>query len=123
MHYWNKKLIISVVLLVVTVFVIGFGIGFLNTEDGFDTTEKLVAETVNKPVEDEESPEEVSYYLVNEEGGSIKMYHIEGEKAKVIKSEEISVDVLPEDDILLLSQGIKFQSEDEALEVWENFIS
>ena len=123
MHYWNKKLIISVVLLVVTVFVIGFGIGFLNTEDGFDTTEKLVAETVNKPVEDEKSPEEVSYYLVNEEGGSIKMYHIEGEKAKVIKSEEISVDVLPEDDILLLSQGIKFQSEDEALEVWENFIS
>lgn len=123
MHYWNKKLIISVVLLVVTVFVIGFGIGFLNTEDGFDTTEKLVAETVNKPVEDEKSPEEVSYYLVNEEGGSIKMYHIEGEKAKVIKSEEISVDVLPEDDILLLSQGIKFQSEDEAMAVWENFIS
>lgn len=123
MHYWNKKLIISVVLLVVTVFVIGFGIGFLNTEDGFDTTEKLVAETVNKPVEDEKSPEEVSYYLVNEEGGSIKMYHIEGEKAKVIKSEEISVDVLPEDDILLLSQGIKFKSEDEAMAVWENFIS
>ena len=123
MHYWNKKLIISVVLLVVTVFVIGFGIGFLNTEDGFDTTEKLVAETVNKPVEDEKSPEEVSYYLVNEEGGSIKMYHIEGEKAKVIKSEEISVDVLPEDVILLLSQGIKFKSEDEAMAVWENFIS
>ena len=123
MNYWNKKVIISVVLLVATVFVIGFGIGFLNTEDGFDTTEKLVAETVNKPVEDEKSPEEVSYYLVNEEGGSIKMYHIEGEKAKVIKSEEISVDVLPEDDILLLSQGIKFQSEDEAMAVWENFIS
>ena len=82
-----------------------------------------MAETVNKPVEDEKSPEEVSYYLVNEEGGSIKMYHIEGEKAKVIKSEEISVDVLPEDDILLLSQGIKFKSEDEAMAVWENFIS
>lgn len=126
MNYWNKKVIISVVLLVATVFVIGFGIGFLNTEDGFDTTPEVAVEKVDKPVaelKETEATEKISYYLVGEEEGSIKMYFVDGEKATVIKSEEISLDVLPKDDISLLSKGIKTHSADEALAIWENFIS
>ena len=126
MKYWNRRAILFILLVVATIFSIGFGIGFLNTEDGFDVVEKTGADVEDKPTEVIQTPvrtEKVSYYLVGEEDGNIKLYYVDGDETTEIKSEKISLDVLPNDDISLLSDGIKTETADEALAIWENFIS
>lgn len=126
MKYWNRRAILFILLVVATIFSIGFGIGYLNTEDGFDVVEKTGADVEDKPTEVIQTPvrtEKVSYYLVGEEDGNIKLYYVDGDETTEIKSEKISLDVLPSDDISLLSDGIKTETADEALAIWENFIS
>ena len=126
MKYWNRRAILFILLVVATIFSIGFGIGFLNTEDGFDVVEKTGADVEDKPTEVIQTPvrtEKVSYYLVGEEDGNIKLYYVDGDETTEIKSEKISLDVLPSGDISLLSDGIKTETADEALAIWENFIS
>ena len=126
MKYWNRRSILFILLLVVTIFTVGFSIGFLNTEDGFDVVEKTGADVEDKPTEVIQTPEntqKVNYYLVSEEGGNIKLYYVDGDETTEIKSEKISLDVLPYDDISILSNGIKTDTADEALAIWENFIS
>lgn len=126
MKYRNKRTVIAVILLVAAVFSVGFGIGFLNTEDGFDVVEQTVADKTDAEKISTEKPqktEKISYYLVEEKGGSIKLYYVEGNDMTEIKSERISLDVLPSADVSLLSEGIRTQTADEALAVWENFTS
>ena len=90
----------------------------------YHTTEVINME--DKPTEVIQTPEntqKVNYYLVSEEGGHIKLYYVDGDETTEIKSEKISLDVLPYDDISILSNGIKTDTADEALAIWENFIS
>ena len=68
MKYGNKRIIIPVVLLVAIVFILSFAVGFINTDDGFESEiEQQKVNKVDKPLPTEataEKEEVVSYYLV-----------------------------------------------------------
>ena len=119
--------IISAVLLSVTgMFVISFGIGFFKgtKKDIVEIPEKVsyIPEPSATPENTEKAPEP-EYYLIDAENGEIKLYFVKGETVTELRSENISTEVFPKEDIIMLSEGIKTDTSEEALEVWENFIS
>ena len=122
-----RKWGIYAIILCVVAFVISFAIGFITAD------EKVEEKPVELPVTFEvqkrtevapaENLEPIQYYLISEDKGFLKLYYIEGENISELRSEKISIEVFPQADISMLSEGIKTETSEEALEVWENFIS
>ncbi len=120
---WGMYAVVCAALIFIVSFLIAYFVtGDQNSEDYIEKPVNFVSEgeMVYEP-EVEDIP--TSYYLIKEEQGKIKLHYIEGENSTELKSEDIFIDVFPEGDISMLSQGIRAETEDEALTVWENFIS
>ena len=120
---WGIYAVISAAL----IFIISFMIAYFvtdneNSDEYIDVPVNYVSENGNS-VEPSVTDIEVSYYLIKEEEGHIKLHHIEGENSIELKSEEIFLEVFPEDDISMLTEGIRVETAEDALTVWENFIS
>ena len=83
-------------------------------EDEFDDYEENTnAENTNE-----------EYYLVIEENGLIKIYEcdLDGGK-KLVRTTDISYSLLYEDDQLMFSEGIMVETEDELMEILQDFES
>ncbi len=121
------KLIISGISLVVGIFIISIVVGFFaGREEENQEHQKIEVNHITGEVSeaaDTKAPEIVSYYLINEEDGELRLYYVEGENSVRLRSEEISKEIFPKEDMVMLSEGIKTDTSEEALEVWENFIS
>lgn len=121
------RLIISGAVLIIGLFIISIATGFFM---GRKETEELPQEIkVNHIQNTEPKPSEtaktatLAYYLINEEEGELRLYYVEGDDVIRLRSEEISTDIFPKEDIAMLSEGIIADTSEKALEVWENFIS
>lgn len=76
--------------------------------------------------EPEPTPEETIepiYYYLQTEGNFLKLYEIDGEHKKEVKSVEINTNMFPSEDRELLENGIKAFTLEEGIEIMENFIS
>lgn len=73
-------------------------------------------------VEPYEEPPSV-YYMLTAENEALKLYEVNGENKKAVKTAEITPDMFPKEDIELLKNGIHALSLEEGIEIMENFIS
>lgn len=125
----RKKHIIYIIAGAVLVFMLSFLAGFIVTKRNIQKeSEIVVSESPQKevfiPQETIEVKETVTaYYIVSGENGVIKLSYVEDGEITEIKTEEVSLEVLPKADINMLEEGIYAKTEDEAYKVWENFIS
>ena len=123
-----KKVWKYMVILIPVIFMLSVIIGFFSSRQ---TDEAYEAETVLYIPEDTVKPEKEQtfeeeknvYYLIDKEDEELRLYMVEGEKSTKLRSEVIQTGIFPKDDMELLEQGIKMKTSEEALEVWENFIS
>lgn len=120
---WGIYAVISAAVIFIISFVIAYFVTGENADDDYvEIPANYISENQNY-YEPKITEVDVSYYLIREEEGHIKLHYIDGENSTELKSEEISLEVFPEEDISMLSQGIKAETEEDALIVWENFIS
>lgn len=125
----RKKHIIYIIAGAVLVFMLSFLVGFIVTKRNIKKeSEIVVSESPQKevfiPQETIEVKETVTaYYIVSGENGVIKLSYVEDGEITELKTEEVSLEVLPKADINMLEEGIYAKTEDEAYKVWENFIS
>lgn len=125
----RKKHIIYIIAGAVLVFMLSFLVGFIVTKRNIQKeSEIVVSESPQKevfiPQETIEVKETVTaYYIVSGENGVIKLSYVEDGEITELKTEEVSLEVLPKADINMLEEGIYAKTEDEAYKVWENFIS
>lgn len=120
---WGIYAVISAAVIFIVSFVVSFFITRTENEDDYiDMPVNYVSEEEN-PYQPEITDLNTSYYLIKEQSGNIKLHYIEGENSTELKSEQISLDVFPKEDISMLTQGIRTETAEEALAVWENFIS
>lgn len=120
---WGIYAVISAAVIFIISFVVSFFITRTENEDDYiDMPVNYVSEEENR-YQPEITDLNTSYYLIKEQSGNIKLHYIEGENSTELKSEQISLDVFPKEDISMLTQGIRTETAEEALAVWENFIS
>ena len=124
----RKKHIVYIITGAVLVFAISFLIGFTATKRNIQKESPVIAEPPEKevfiPQESVEIEETItSYYMVSGENGVIRLSYVENGNVTELREEEISLEVFPNADITMLKEGIYAKTEDEAYEVWENFIS
>lgn len=120
---WGIYAIISAALIFIISFVVAY---FVTDNENNDEYIEMPVNYVSEnetPVKPSITDVEPSYYLIKEEEGEIKLQYINGENSVELKSEEIFLELFPEGDISMLTEGIRADNEEEALAVWENFIS
>lgn len=120
---WGIYAIISAALIFIISFVVAY---FVTDNENNDEYIEMPVNYVSEnetPVKPSITDVEPSYYLIKEEEGEIKLQYINGENSVELKSEEIFLELFPEGDISMLTEGIRADDEEEALAVWENFIS
>ena len=120
---WGIYAIISAALIFIISFVVAY---FVTDNENNDEYIEMPVNYVSEnetPVKPSITDVEPSYYLIKEEEGEIKLQYINGENSIELKSEEIFLELFPEGDISMLTEGIRADNEEEALAVWENFIS
>ena len=75
--------------------------------------------------EDKQYYESDEYYLIKEENGLIKIFQWdeETEEEKLIRTTDISYSLLYEDDQEMFAEGIKVETEEELMEILQDFES
>ena len=118
----NIITVISYLFVAITVFALGYLLGFKSIDD------KLMTEAtsqVNSPYQSSSptlSPQNTSYRVILEDG-EIRLYIDESGTSRLISAEEISETAYPVSDIASLKNGFAFDSMDKAISLMENFIS
>ncbi len=127
-----KKLPWGVVFLILCVMAFSMGIvtGFVKAKlNNVKNETPLPEEAVKSVLVEEETlvfatEKETLYYVVVSQGDFIFIREAFSDNSeKVIEMIEINKSVLPEEDIALLEEGMRFETKSEALMMVENFVS
>ena len=74
-----------------------------------------------EPPEATETP--VIYYSLQSDGNLLKLYEVNGDTKKAVKSVPFNPEMFPAEDRQLLEKGIKANTLEEGIETMENFVS
>lgn len=118
----SKKPIVFGIFVMAAIFAICFLIGFFaEREDEPAEVQRQIEITVTPSPRPTAEPE--AYYMINLNASTLEMHKIQGEQVTKIKTEEVAADIFPAEDISLLSQGVRAKNYENAISIWENFIS
>ncbi len=118
----NKRPIIFGIIIMIAIFIVCFLIGFFAEKENEPAELQTQIEiTVTPSPEPTKEPE--VYYMINLNASMLEMHKIQGEQVTKIKTEEVAADILPAEDISLLSRGVRTKNYENAISIWENFIS
>lgn len=120
-EYKNRTLYI--IISVVLVFAASFAVGYLisgKKEKPAKTMPVIISTQVPKQEVEEKM---LPYYIVRADEQTISMYYVRDGAEEAIRTAEFMPEVFPNSDVSLLFEGIKTESGEEAIMVWENFTS
>lgn len=118
-----KKHTLYIIISVVLVFLISFVAGYLLSDKKEEKSESLpVISNTQAPIEPQEK-KILPYYMVRADESSISMYYVKDGAEEAIRTAEFMPEVFPNGDVSMLFEGIKTESGEEAISVWENFTS
>ena len=118
-----KKHTLYIIISVVLVFLISFVAGYLLSDKKEEKADSLpVISNTGATVEPQEK-KILPYYMVRADESSISMYYVKDGTEEAIRTAEFMPEVFPNGDVSMLFEGIKTESGEEAISVWENFTS